>query len=91
VLVTDAGRHGVAAQAEYRRGLDGYFEAIADMLIERGRESGTELAPAEAREQAVALFSQMIGALLLSRAIADAAPELSDEVLAANRRRLKAV
>jgi TetR/AcrR family transcriptional repressor of nem operon len=90
-LVTDAGRHGVAAQAEYRRGLDGYFEAIAEMLIERGRESGAELAPAEAREQAVALFSQMIGALLLSRAIADAAPELSDEVLAANRRRLKAV
>lgn len=90
-LVSDAGRHGVAAQAEYRRGLNGYFEAIADMLIECGRESGTELAPAEAREQAVALFSQMIGALLLSRAIADAAPELSDEVLAANRRRLKAV
>jgi TetR/AcrR family transcriptional repressor of nem operon len=89
-LVSDAGRHGATAQAEYRRGLDGYFEVIADMLIERGRESGTELAPAEARERAVALFSQMIGALLLSRAIADAAPELSDEVLAANRRRLKA-
>jgi TetR/AcrR family transcriptional regulator, transcriptional repressor for nem operon len=89
-LVSDAGRHGVDAQAEYRRGLNGYFEAIADMLVERGRESGNELAPAEARERAVALFSQMVGALLLSRAIADAAPELSDEVLAANRRRLKA-
>ncbi|OLT06896.1 TetR family transcriptional regulator [Pseudonocardia sp. CNS-004] len=90
-LVSDAGRHGVAAQTEYRRGLNGYFEAIADMLVECGRESGTELSPAEARDHAVALFSQMVGALLLSRAIADAAPELSDEVLAANRRRLKAV
>ncbi|WP_233159735.1 TetR/AcrR family transcriptional regulator [Pseudonocardia sp. MH-G8] len=90
-LVSDAGRHGAAAQAEYRRGLDGYFEAIADMITECARESGTELAAAEARDQAVALFSQMVGALLLSRAITDAAPELSDEVLAANRRRLKAV
>ncbi|WP_337830721.1 TetR/AcrR family transcriptional regulator [Pseudonocardia sp. TMWB2A] len=87
-LVSDAGRHDAAAQAEYRRGLDGYFEAIAEMVIEHGRESGTEIAPAEAREQAVALFSQMVGALLLSRAVADVAPDLSDEVLAANRNRL---
>ena len=31
----------------------------------------------------------MVGALVLSRAIADAAPDLSDEVLTVNRRRLK--
>ena len=89
-LVSDAGRHGAAAQAEYRRGLDGYFDAIAAMLIEYGCESGTEITPAEAREQAVALFSQMVGALLLSRAIVDVAPDLSNEVLVANRNRLKA-
>lgn len=89
-LVSDAGRHGAAAQAEYRQGLDGYFDAIAAMLIEYGSESGTEISPAEAREQAVALFSQMVGALLLSRAIVDVAPDLSDEVLVANRNRLKA-
>jgi TetR/AcrR family transcriptional repressor of nem operon len=88
-LVSDAGRHGAAAQAEYRRGLDGYFATITDMLLERARQSGTELTPAEARERAVALFSQMVGALVLSRAIADAAPDLSDEVLTVNRRRLK--
>lgn len=87
-LVSDAGRHDAAAQAEYRRGLDGYFDGIAEMVIECGRESGAEIAPAEAREQAVALFSQMVGALLLSRAVADVAPDLSDEVLAANRNRL---
>ncbi|MBN6034033.1 TetR/AcrR family transcriptional regulator [Amycolatopsis sp. 195334CR] len=88
-LASDAGRHGAAAQAEYRRGLDGYFAAITDMLLDRARQSGTELTPAEARERAVALFSQMVGALTISRAIADAAPDLSDEVLTANRRRLK--
>lgn len=88
-LVSDAGRHDAAAQAEYRRGLDGYFDAIAEMVIECGRESGTGITPAEARGQAVALFSQMVGALLLSRAVADVAPDLSDEVLAANRSWLK--
>lgn len=88
-LASDAGRHGPAAQAEYRRGLDGYFAAITDMLLERARQSGTELTAVEARERAVALFSQMVGALTLSRAVADAAPDLSDEVLAVNRRRLK--
>lgn len=88
-LASDAGRHGTAAQAEYRRGLDGYFGAIAEMLLERARQFGIELGAAEARERAVALFSQMVGALMLSRAIADAAPDLSDEVLAVNRRRLK--
>jgi TetR/AcrR family transcriptional repressor of nem operon len=88
-LASDAGRHGAAAQAEYRRGLDGYFATITDMLLERARQSGTELTPAEARERAVALFSQMVGALVLSRAIAGAAPDLSDEVLTVNRRRLK--
>ncbi|SDP41589.1 transcriptional regulator, TetR family [Lentzea jiangxiensis] len=88
-FVTDASRHGAAAQTEYRRGLDGYFAAITDMLLDRARQSGTELGPAEARERAVAMFSQMVGALVLSRAVADAAPDLSDEVLAVNRRRLK--
>jgi TetR/AcrR family transcriptional repressor of nem operon len=88
-LVSDAGRHGAEAQAEYRRGLDGYFGAITEMLAERARQSGEELSPAEARERAVAVFSQMVGALMLSRAVAGADPALSDEVLAVNRKRLK--
>ncbi len=37
----------------------------------------------------MALFSQMVGALTISRAIADAAPDLSDEVLTVNRRQLE--
>ncbi|MFD4639474.1 TetR family transcriptional regulator [Lentzea sp. NPDC058436] len=88
-LVSDVGRHGADAQAEYRRGLDGYFAAITEMLLDRARQSGEEITPAEARERAVALFSQMVGALMLSRAVADADPALSDEVLAVNRRRLR--
>lgn len=88
-LAADAGRHGVAAQAEYQRGLEGYFSAITEMVLDRAHQSGTELSAAEAREQAVALFCQMVGALMVSRAVAEADPGLSDEVLTANRRQLK--
>lgn len=88
-LVTDAGRHGADAQAEYQRGLEGYFDAITGMLLDRSRQTSTELTPAEARERAIGLFSQMVGALVIARAVAEAAPSLSDEVLAANRRQLK--
>lgn len=88
-LVIDAGRHGAGAQAEYQRGLEGYFEAITDMVLDRARQAGTEIAPAEARERAIGLFSQMVGAMVVARAVAESAPDLSDEVLAANRSRLK--
>ncbi|HEX4253388.1 MAG TPA: TetR/AcrR family transcriptional regulator [Pseudonocardia sp.] len=87
-LVTDAGRHGVAAQAEYHLGLDGYFTAITELLLERAHQAGAELDPSEAREQAIALFSQMVGALVMARATVQAAPGLSDEVLTANQRQL---
>jgi TetR/AcrR family transcriptional regulator, transcriptional repressor for nem operon len=53
------------------------------------RRDRTELEPAKAREQAITLFSQMVGALVISRAVAQAAPALSNEILAANRRQLK--
>ena len=88
-LAVDAGRHGASPQAEYGRGLEGYISNITDMVLERARQAGTEPTAAEAREQAVALFSQMVGALIVSRAVAEADPALSDEILTANRRQLK--
>jgi TetR/AcrR family transcriptional repressor of nem operon len=88
-LAVDAGRHGPPPQAEYRRGLEGYIGTITDMVLERARQAGTKSTVAEAREQAVALFSQMVGALIVSRAVAEADPALSDEILTANRRQLK--
>jgi TetR/AcrR family transcriptional repressor of nem operon len=88
-LVSDAGRHGAATQAEYQRGLEGYFSAITELLLERAHQAGAEMEPDQARERTIAFFSQMVGALVLSRAVAEAAPELSDEILKANRRQLK--
>ena len=88
-LAVDAGRHGATSQAEYRRGLDGYFSAITEMVLDRARQSGIEMTAAEAREQAVALFCQMVGALVVSRAVAEADLGLSDEILTINRKQLR--
>ncbi len=88
-LAVDAGRHGTPPQAEYRDGLEGYLSTITEMVLERAHQAGTEPTAAEAREQAVALFSQMVGALIISRAVAEADPALSDEVLTVSRQHLK--
>jgi TetR/AcrR family transcriptional regulator, transcriptional repressor for nem operon len=88
-LAADAGRHGIRAQEEYLRGLQGYIAAFTDLLQTVARQTDTKLDPRRAREQAIALFSQMVGAQLIARAVAQADPELSDEVLTANGKALK--
>lgn len=88
-LAADAGRHGVSAQEEYRRGLQGYLAAITDLLQASAKQGTVKPDARRAREQAIALFSQMVGAQLIARAIAKADPELSDEVLASNSKDLK--
>ncbi|MBT0770207.1 TetR/AcrR family transcriptional regulator [Kineosporia sp. J2-2] len=88
-LVTDAGRDGAGAQSEYQHGLEGFFGAITEMVLENASQSGTDLSAGQAREQAIALFSQMVGSLVVSRAVARSAPDLADEILAAGNARLK--
>ena len=63
--------------------------AITDLLRDSARQNNTKLDPRRAREQAIALFSQLVGAQLLARAVAQADPELSDELLASNTKELK--
>lgn len=88
-LAADTGRHGIQAQQEYRRGLQGYLAAFTDLLQASASQTNTKLDARRAREQAIALFSQLVGAQLIARAIASADPELSDEVLASNIKALK--
>lgn len=88
-LAVDTGRHGLQAQNEYRRGLHGYLTAITALLRGSAKQTDTKLDARRARDQAIALFSQLVGAQIIARAIAQADPELSDEVLAANSRELK--
>ncbi|NHC16415.1 TetR/AcrR family transcriptional regulator [Motilibacter deserti] len=88
-LVSDAGRHGPAIQAAYARGVRGYIEGFdaAQQLEASGR--GEALDPEEARRRSIALLSEIVGAMVLSRAIRLVDPDLSDEILAVNRRRLE--
>ncbi|OXJ11881.1 TetR/AcrR family transcriptional regulator [Burkholderia sp. AU6039] len=78
----DAPRLTDAAQACYARGLATYLDRLERMVA---TESAT---PAQTRRDAVAVFSQMVGALVLSRAIAGTDPALADEILAAARETL---
>jgi TetR/AcrR family transcriptional repressor of nem operon len=88
-LAADAGRNGIRAQEEYLRGLQGYIAAFSDLIRDSAKQTDVKLDPRRAREQAIAMFSQLVGAQLIARAVAQADPSLSDEVLTATGKALK--
>ncbi|MCA3843887.1 MAG: TetR family transcriptional regulator [Burkholderia sp.] len=75
----DAPRLTDAARACYAQGLATYLDRLAPMVATEGAT------PERTRRDALAVFSQMVGALVLSRAIAGTDPALADEILAAGR------
>lgn len=78
----DAPRMTDAARASYARGLAVYIDRLASMIATDGATAE------QTRREAIATFNQMVGALVLSRAIAGADPALADEILDAGRRAL---
>ncbi|AIO38276.1 TetR family transcriptional regulator [Burkholderia sp. AU19243] len=78
----DAPRVTDAARACYAHGVAGYLDRLERTI------AAENPAATDARADAIALFSQMIGALVLSRAVAGADPALADEILDASRRAL---
>ena len=76
----DVRRLGKEARQSYAQGLSWNFDQLA------GEMDGDDLQ--EKRRKAVALFSQMVGSLVLSRAVAEADPSLADEILADGREQL---
>jgi TetR/AcrR family transcriptional repressor of nem operon len=81
-FVGDARRLGDVAQRSYAGGLATNLERFAK-VIEK-----TERISEGSHQKAVVLFSQMLGTLLLSRAVADVDPVLSDEILDGGRQHL---
>jgi TetR/AcrR family transcriptional repressor of nem operon len=76
----DAPRVGTKAQTYFVHGLDDQITIIAALIA----ESGTTDATGEQRtlrERAISLHCQMVGALILSRSVAQTAPAFSDEIL----------
>jgi TetR/AcrR family transcriptional repressor of nem operon len=84
-LVTDAGRHSEAVQSAYAEGVEGYLTGFTTEFLREAEEQGHELDPGEARHRAIRLLSEMVGALMLARAVRHVEPELSDEILQTGR------
>jgi TetR/AcrR family transcriptional regulator, transcriptional repressor for nem operon len=85
-LAADAARKGPPVQAHFARTVEGMAGPLADRLARkpsRGKRARAR------RERALQMLSELVGALVLARAVAAADPVLSDEILAANRRGLR--
>src|ERR1700730_18561128 len=79
-FAADAPRLGARAQSHFAGGLDDQITILAGLIA----ESGSLAAAGERRtlrEQAISLHCEMLGALVLSRSVAQAAPALSNEIL----------
>ncbi|WP_210585386.1 TetR/AcrR family transcriptional regulator [Streptomyces sp. GESEQ-35] len=77
----DARRFDPAAMCDYAKGLAANIERLEQIV----RDATRIEEPQRVRALTLATFSQMVGALLLSRAVAESAPGLSDEILDAAR------
>jgi TetR/AcrR family transcriptional regulator, transcriptional repressor for nem operon len=76
----DAPRLGAGAQSHFAGGLDDQITILAGLIAESG-----SFAPSgerrTLRERAMTLHCEMVGALVLSRSVAQVAPALSNEIL----------
>lgn len=68
--------------------MQGYLCGFAAEIRLEAAARGEELPETEVRDQAVRLLSEMVGAMVLARAVHQANPTLSDEILESSRRNL---
>jgi TetR/AcrR family transcriptional regulator, transcriptional repressor for nem operon len=76
----DAPRLGAGARSHFAGGLDDQITILAGLIAEGG-SFATSGERRTLRERAIALHCEMVGALVLSRSVAQAAPALSNEIL----------
>ncbi|MBB3695588.1 TetR/AcrR family transcriptional regulator [Sphingomonas sp. BK580] len=74
-LPVDVGRQSVDAQKAFAGGIEGYIEMIA----------GTDQGGTQSRGAAITTLATLVGAIVLSRAVREGDPRLSDEILQAVR------
>jgi TetR/AcrR family transcriptional regulator, transcriptional repressor for nem operon len=85
----DAPRLDAGAQSHFAGGLDDLITILAGLIAETAsRAASDELRTL--RERAISLFCEMLGALVLSRSVAQAAPALSNEILENVHRHVRA-
>jgi TetR/AcrR family transcriptional repressor of nem operon len=76
----DAPRLGAGAQSHFAGGLDDQITILAGLIAESG-SFATSGERRTLRERAMSLHCEMVGALVLARSVAQAAPALSNEIL----------
>ena len=76
----DAPRVGADAQSNYATGLDDQITLVAGLIAGSGVADPTG-EQRTLRERAISLHCQMVGAVILSRSVAQAAPAFSQEIL----------
>ena len=81
-LASDAARQDEQVQASFAKGIDEELDILASYFAKTPAEDQDDL-PASARERAVQLLSELVGAIILARAVAQANLSLSDEILEA--------
>jgi TetR/AcrR family transcriptional regulator, transcriptional repressor for nem operon len=84
-LTADVRRLGHEAQANFASGLQTMIDTLTALVVEQRAEGGESR---DARREAIAFYSEMVGALILSRAVGSADPRLGDEILSASRQML---
>jgi TetR/AcrR family transcriptional regulator, transcriptional repressor for nem operon len=84
-LVVDAGRQSEAVQSAYAGGVEGYLAGFTAEFLREVHEDGQKLHPDEARQRAIRLLSELVGAVVIARAVRHVELELSDEILRAGR------
>lgn len=77
----DAPRLGAGAQSHFAGGLDDQITLLAALIAESGSPAAATGERKTLRERAISLHSEMVGALVLSRSVAQVAPALSNEIL----------
>lgn len=85
-LAADVPHAGALTSEVFTEGLMATLERLAAQFAARGAVASGGSSNPEPMDEAIALLSSMVGALVLSRAVKDGA--LSDRILAVNRSRL---
>jgi TetR/AcrR family transcriptional regulator, transcriptional repressor for nem operon len=85
-LASEVRRLGREAQEHFAHGLDEMIDTLAAVVAEQrpGIDQQTS------REEAISFYCEMVGALLLSRAVGEADPSLANAILTAERKTLLA-
>jgi TetR/AcrR family transcriptional repressor of nem operon len=84
-LAPDAARKGPELQARFAEAIEAFVGILGGELARKPKRGKR---PSAKRERALQMLSEMIGAVVLSRAVAAADPKLSEEILTASRHKL---